>query len=185
MNITGKFLEALKFAAGKHRDQRRKDVLAIPYINHPIEVAYLLWHVGGVRETEILLAGLLHDTIEDTKTTPSEIEAAFGEKVLGYVLEVTDDKRLSKKERKRLQIVQAPNKSDGAKQIKLADKSANIQDIITSPPAGWDIARRNDYLNWAESVVDGVRGVNPDLEAHFDKLLKKGRAFLEADALNL
>src|SRR5687768_39644 len=110
-------LKALHFAADKHRDQRRKNVEASPYINHPIEVAELLSRVGGVTDIVTLQGAILHDTIEDTKTTPEELEETFGAAVRGVVEEVTDDKNLHKLDRKRLQIEHARHISDRAKQI--------------------------------------------------------------------
>src|ERR1051325_3962960 len=98
---TGPLLTALHFAADKHRDQRRKDEGASPYINHPIELAELLARVGGVRDLVVLQAAILHDTIEDTQTTPEELEEHFGKRVREVVLEVTDDKTLLKTDRKR------------------------------------------------------------------------------------
>ena len=172
------FLTALQFAAERHRDQRRKDSSASPYINHPIQVAELMWRVGGVREITTLLAGLLHDTVEDTATRPDEIRDLFGEAVLSLVMEVTDDKRLPKAERKRLQIVNAPHKSRAARQIKLADKASNVRDITQSPPATWSLERKREYLNWSEQVVNGLRGLNPELEAYYDQVLAEGRAIL-------
>ena len=172
------FLTALQFAAERHRDQRRKDSSASPYINHPIQVAELMWRVGGVREITTLLAGLLHDTVEDTATRPDEIRDLFGQAVLSLVMEVTDDKRLPKAERKRLQIVNAPHKSRAARQIKLADKASNVRDITQSPPANWSLERKREYLNWSEQVVNGLRGLNPELEAYYDQVLAEGRAIL-------
>src|SRR5215204_3255095 len=115
-------LKALKFSAEKHRNQRRKDREASPYINHPIDVVELLMRVGGVTDNDVLVAAILHDTVEDTATLPEEVEEHFGGRVRSLVLEVTDDKRLAKEERKRRQVSEAPHKSMGAKQIKLADK---------------------------------------------------------------
>lgn len=171
----GLFLKALRFAAEKHRNQRRKGGDAVPYINHPIAVTELLWRVGGVRDTNTLVAALLHDTIEDTGTTPEEIRTQFGEDVLGLVLECTDDKSLPKAERKRLQIVNAPHKSPRARQIKLSDKINNVQEIAANPPADWSLERRREYLDWTEKVVNGLRGHNPELEALYDRVLAEGR----------
>lgn len=172
------FLTALQFAAERHSSQRRKDSVASPYINHPIQVAELIWRVGGVRELPLLLAALLHDTIEDTATRPDEIRELFGEAVLALVLEVTDDKSLPKAERKRLQVVNAPHKSRAARQIKLADKASNVRDITQSPPASWSLARKREYLDWTEQVVNGLRGPNPELEAYYDQILAEGYAKL-------
>ena len=178
---TGLLLKALRFSADKHRNQRRKDVTQSPYINHPIEVVQLLWDVGGVRDIDVLLAAILHDTIEDTETRPEEISAAFGEAVKGFVLEVTDDKSLPKGERKRLQIETAHGKSYGAKLIKLADKSCNIRDLVTRPPEEWPVERRRDYLLWSEQVVAGLRGTNAALEKYYDHELSSGKLLLGID----
>ncbi|OQY56235.1 MAG: phosphohydrolase [Candidatus Parabeggiatoa sp. nov. 2] len=169
------FLTALKFAAVKHRNQRRKDRKATPYINHPIEVAETLWLRGGVRETVTIVGALLHDTLEDTDATPEEIHNQFGAEILALVQEVTDDKSLPKLERKRLQIEHAPHKSTRAKQLKLADKICNVHDITHSPPHNWSLKLRQEYLDWSEQVVAGLRGVNPALEAHYDALLAEAR----------
>jgi GTP diphosphokinase / guanosine-3',5'-bis(diphosphate) 3'-diphosphatase len=175
---TGLLIRALRFSADKHRYQRRKDQAQSPYINHPIEVAQLLWEVGGVREVGVLLAALLHDTIEDTQTRPEEIRNLFGEQVLSLVLEVTDDKTLPKAERKRLQIEDAPRKSTGAKLIKLADKSCNVRDLAGSPPKDWSLERRREYLLWTERVVAGLSGTNPALEAYYESELRSGKMLL-------
>ncbi len=169
------FFTALKFAADKHSNQRRKNRNATPYINHPIEVANILWQIGGVRDMVTIVGALLHDTLEDTKTTPAEISTQFGAEVLALVQEVTDDKSLPKLERKRLQIVHAPHHSTRAKQVKLADKISNLYDLTHSPPHDWSWKRRQDYLAWAEQVIKGLRGVNPALEAHCDALLTETR----------
>ena len=101
------FIKAVAFAAHKHRDQRRKNVDKSPYINHPIALADILANEGGIRDTQILIAAVLHDTLEDTETTVRELEYEFGKNVASIVLEVTDDKSLHKLERKRRQIAHA------------------------------------------------------------------------------
>ena len=172
----GAILRAVVFAADRHRSQRRKDAAATPYINHPLRVAALLYDVGQVRDGDLLVAALLHDTIEDTATRPAEIAAQFGERVLGIVLEVTDDKSLPKQVRKARQIEHAPHLSAAARMLKLADKSCNVTDLAQSPPADWPPQRISAYLDWAENVVAGLRGVNPPLEAHFDGVVARARA---------
>ena len=171
-------LAALKFAAEKHRDQRRKGADASPYINHPIEVADLLATVGGVRDVDVLQAAILHDTIEDTETTAGEIQDAFGTRVRDLVEEVTDDKSLPKKTRKRLQIEHAPHLSHDAKQIKLADKISNVREIGASPPDDWDVTRRREYIEWARAVVVHCRGANPALAEEFDRVVTDAEAAL-------
>ncbi|OGA65145.1 MAG: phosphohydrolase [Betaproteobacteria bacterium RIFCSPLOWO2_12_FULL_65_14] len=166
-------LKALAFAAHKHRDQRRKDAQASPYINHPIALADLLVNEGGVTDVEVLCAALLHDTVEDTATKQAELEEAFGARIAAIVAEVTDDKKLPKAERKRLQVEHAGALSPEAKVVKLADKICNLRDVAIRPPAHWDLARRREYFDWAKRVVGGVRGAHPRLEAAFDAAYSK------------
>jgi GTP diphosphokinase / guanosine-3',5'-bis(diphosphate) 3'-diphosphatase len=168
-------LKALAFAAHKHRDQRRKDAEASPYINHPIALADVLVNEGGVTDVEVLCAALLHDTVEDTDTTHQELADAFGSRIARIVAEVTDDQTLPKEERKRLQVVHAASISREAKLVKLADKISNLRDVVERPPAKWDLQRRKEYFEWAKQVVDGLRGVHPRLETAFDEAYAKSR----------
>jgi guanosine-3',5'-bis(diphosphate) 3'-pyrophosphohydrolase len=177
---TANLLKAIEFASRKHSSQRRKDEEASPYINHPIAVAHLLADTGDVTDLVTLIAAVLHDTIEDTETTPDELEQLFGQTVRKVVQEVTDDKSLDKAVRKELQVDHAPRLSRRAKEVKLADKIANVQDVTNAPPAGWDLTRRIQYLDWTEKVVAGCRGANASLERLYDEVLEKGRKRLVA-----
>ncbi len=172
-------LKAVKFSAEKHKKQRRKGTDETPYINHPIEVAEMLWRVGEVRDVDVIIAAILHDTIEDTKTTAQEVEEHFGARVRSLVEEVTDDKKLEKEDRKRLQIEHAPTLSSEAKQIKLADKTANIHDVAFAPPPDWSHERRLNYLVWSDKVVVGLRGSNQHLENHYDSMMSNAKTALE------
>ncbi len=172
---TAILLKAIEFASRKHSTQRRKDAEASPYINHPIAVTRLLADTGGITDLVTLIAAVLHDTIEDTETTPSELDEHFGQTVRKVVEEVTDDKVLDKVVRKERQIEHAPHLSRRAKAIKLADKIANVRDVMDSPPPDWPLARRIEYLDWTEKVVAGCRGTNDGLEKLYDEVLKKGR----------
>ncbi|HZX30196.1 MAG TPA: HD domain-containing protein [Rhodocyclaceae bacterium] len=163
-----RLLSAIAFAAHKHRDQRRKDAAASPYINHPIALANVLANEGGIDDEDVLIAAILHDTVEDTDTSEDELIQEFGAGIAAIVMEVTDDKGLPKAERKRLQIAHAPTISRQAKLVKLADKISNLRDIASSPPADWSLARKQQYFDWAKAVVDGLRGVHPVLEGIFD-----------------
>jgi guanosine-3',5'-bis(diphosphate) 3'-pyrophosphohydrolase len=165
--------EALEFAAHKHRDQRRKDPEASPYINHPIALAHILWGGGGIEDPVVICAALLHDTVEDTETTEAELLQRFGPKVASVVMEVTDDKSLPKARRKELQVEHAPHLSREAKLVKLADKISNVRDVASSPPADWPLERRREYFDWAKRVVDGLRGVDGRLEKLFDEAYAK------------
>ena len=177
-------LNATRFAANRHRFQRRKGTDASPYINHPIEVANLLADVGDVTDLTALVAAVLHDTVEDTETTSAEIEALFGAEVRALVAEVTDDKSLPKAERKRLQIEHAPSLSSHAKAIKIADKISNILDITHNPPAGWSPKRKREYLEWAGRVVAGCRGVNQGLDRRFDGVLRDALLSMGVDRID-
>jgi GTP diphosphokinase / guanosine-3',5'-bis(diphosphate) 3'-diphosphatase len=169
LNKHVRLLKAVAFAAEKHKGQCRKGVDASPYINHPIAVATVLAKEGAVRDEELLLAAILHDTVEDTETTFAEIETLFGAAVAAIVREVTDDKSLRNEVRKRLQEEHAPQASAQAKQLKIADKICNIRDIILSPPANWSVERKREYLFWSERVVAGCRGVNELLDKAYDE----------------
>ncbi|NCA70362.1 MAG: bifunctional (p)ppGpp synthetase/guanosine-3',5'-bis(diphosphate) 3'-pyrophosphohydrolase [Sphingobacteriia bacterium] len=170
----GLVIKAAAFAATKHRNQRRKDAEASPYINHPIALADVLVNEGGVDDPIVLCAAILHDTIEDTETTAAEIEEHFGTSISAVVLEVTDDKSLAKAVRKQRQVEQAPHASHAAKLVKLADKICNLRDILGSPPAGWSTERKRAYIDWSARVVAGLRGTHPELERIFDGLHERG-----------
>jgi guanosine-3',5'-bis(diphosphate) 3'-pyrophosphohydrolase len=160
-------IDAIAFAANKHRISR-KNVEASPYINHPIALAHVLAIEAKVHDDEILVAAILHDTLEDTETSFEELRERFGLPIAETVAEVTDDKSLPRQRRKALQIEHAPHLSRRAKLIKLADKICNLRDVASSPPHDWPLQRRREYFDWAKQVVDGVRGAHPKLEAIFD-----------------
>jgi guanosine-3',5'-bis(diphosphate) 3'-pyrophosphohydrolase len=168
LNQCSLILRAANFAANRHRDQRRLGHEDMSYINHPFAVASVLCDEGGVTDVEILAAALLLDTIEDTATTQEELRRAFGARIAGIVVEVTDDKSLSKAEQKRVQLDHAAQASPDAQQLKIADKLCNLREILESPPADWPLFRKHQYFDWAKSVVDQVRGANPVLAQKFD-----------------
>ena len=162
-------IKAMAFAAHKHRDQRRKDVDASPYINHPIALADVLANEAGVDDVEVIAGALLHDTIEDTETTAEELREIFGEEICRIVLDVTDDKRLGKAERKRRQVEHAAHACHKARLVKLADKICNLRDISRTPPVDWSTERKQEYFDWAKEVVDRIRGTHATLERLFDE----------------
>jgi len=170
----GVLLKAVRFAAEKHRDQRRKDERQTPYINHPIAVADTL-RAFGIDDVDVLVAAILHDVLEDTATSPEEIADAFGSRVLGIVQEMTDDKSLPKQTRKDLQVEDAPKLSEQARWVKLADKICNLSDMTKTPPVGWPMERCVAYVDWCEAVVAGCRGVHVGLEERFDDVCKNAR----------
>lgn len=173
--MSQQLLKSIHFAAEKHRTQRRKDVAQTPYINHPIAVAETL-RLHKIVDKNILIAAILHDTIEDTDTSPEEIADAFGKRVQKLVLEVTDDKSLPKLKRKEQQIEHAPNLSEGARLIKLADKICNVRDMVQSPPAGWPLERLQGYIDWCEAVIGNMKETHSELESLFKDVCREARA---------
>lgn len=170
-------IDAIAFAAHAHRAQRRKDADATPYINHPVALVRILAVEAGIDDPDILCAAALHDYLEDCcgsdgqpglETGRQQLRNRFGDAVLAYVDALTDDKTLPKAERKRLQVEHAANASHGARLVKLADKIANLRDLIEFPPADWPAYRRREYFDWTAEVVAGMRGTHPQLEALFD-----------------
>lgn len=173
MNELHRLIKAVDFAAKKHRDQRRKDAEGTPYINHPIALAALLIeHVGG-EELPVIISAILHDTVEDTETTPDELEEHFGSEVREIVMEVTDDTSLPKERRRQLQVEHAGRSSYQARLVKLADKICNLRDMHDHPPATWSLDRKRAYYDWARDVIDQLRGTHRELEAIFDAVYNR------------
>jgi (p)ppGpp synthase/HD superfamily hydrolase len=170
--------EAVAFAAQRHVGQRRKGARQEPYFNHLAEVAALVAEATEGRDAALVAAAYLHDVVEDTPATEAEIRGRFGADVAALVMEVTDDKRLPKAERKLAQIARAPTKSERAKLIKLADKISNLRSLADSPPTAWPASQRADYIEFSVRVVDGLRGASPILEAEFDRTVEKARRSL-------
>jgi guanosine-3',5'-bis(diphosphate) 3'-pyrophosphohydrolase len=162
-------LSAISFAAAKHRKQRRKDVDASPYINHPLQLAHVRATEGRISDVETLMAAVLHDTVEDTLTTYEELVQNFGTTVADVVMELTDDRKLRKEQRKQHQVDHAPHLTQRAALVKLADKTCNLRDVASSPPAGWPIERKREYFDWAKRVVDMLSPVNGKMRAAFDE----------------
>ncbi|MGY4627746.1 HD domain-containing protein [Bradyrhizobium sp. USDA 4486] len=170
--------EAAELAAHRHNGMARKGRGNQPYINHLAEVANLLATATDGADAELVAAGWLHDTIEDTDTTREELAQTFSARVASLVVECTDDMSLPKAERRQKQIEDAPHKSPGAKLIKIADKISNIGARIQSDPTAGERDELADYTGWAEQVVAGCRGGNAWLDTKFDDAVKAARALL-------
>jgi hypothetical protein len=169
---------AVHFAAEKHANQRRKGIAAEPYINHLVEVAELVSNALEEPDTNLVIAALLHDTIEDAGVTREELAERFGPEVAKLVAEVTDDKLLPKHERKRLQIENAPTKSIGAQTIQLADKISNLQ-VTESSSSKSSVEKRSrpplfgaSERNCAEECV---KCVNCPIHSDKHKAIRKVR----------
>jgi guanosine-3',5'-bis(diphosphate) 3'-pyrophosphohydrolase len=170
--------EAAELAARRHNGMARKGRGNEPYINHLAEVANLLALVTGGADAELVAAGWLHDTIEDTETTREELAEKFSERVALLVVECTDDMGLDKPVRRQKQVEDAPHKSPGAKLIKIADKISNIRARILPDPNKAEREDLIDYVNWAEQVVTGCRGGNAVLDRAFEETVKLARSTL-------
>jgi (p)ppGpp synthase/HD superfamily hydrolase len=163
-------LKAADAAARWHVHQRRKGPAQEPYINHLLETAMLVADATGGTDTNLIIAALLHDAIEDCAVPRAMIAEKFGDDVASIVEEVTDDKSLPKQVRKDEQVRTASKKSPRAKLLKLADKTSNLRAVATSPPADWSVERRKTYVDWSREVVNnGMRGANQRLEDQFDQ----------------
>lgn len=147
---TESIFRVIPFAALKHSQQTRKDKDKTPYIIHPMGVARAIVEYGQEYDATVIQAALLHDTIEDTQTTFEEIEANFGVTIRRFVEEVTEDKKLTRPERKQWWIDTAAQKSPKASLIILADKTCNMLDART---VDWDQKRVDEYFTWCHKVI--------------------------------
>jgi GTP diphosphokinase / guanosine-3',5'-bis(diphosphate) 3'-diphosphatase len=163
-------LAAAQFAARKHSSQRRKGDSAEPYVNHLIEVAHLLAELPAAFDLNLVIAGFLHDTLEDTPVTRSELAERFGEDVTSLVEQVTDDKSLERTVRKHLQVQNAHAISPRAQNLSTADKISNMRSTLCDPPSDWSPQRRREYFDWAKAVVDRFPAVDPKLKAEFESV---------------
>ena len=170
--------EAAELAARRHNGMARKGRGSEPYVNHLAEVANLLAAATDGADAELVAAGWLHDTIEDTETTREELAQTFSARVADLVVECTDDMSLPKTVRRQKQIEDAPHKSSDAKLIKIADKVSNISARILADASAAERDELIDYVSWAEKVVAGCRGGNAALDRTFDDTVKLARGSL-------
>jgi (p)ppGpp synthase/HD superfamily hydrolase len=160
---------AVHFAAEKHNFQRRKNTTADPYINHCIDAMHILSQ-AGIEDPNILAAAVLHDTLEDTKTTFEELIHEFGEEITLLVQECTDDKSLAKIERKRVQIEHSKHIQIGSKLVKLADKISNCKGLLHDPPASWSPEIVKGYFQWSFLVCENLFGHNSILDQQMKEI---------------
>lgn len=153
--------EAIQFAAIKHRGQVRK-ATDIPYISHPFAVAMMLQEAGHPKE--VVMAGVLHDTLEDTSATEDEIGALFGEEVLALVMSASEpNKSLPWEERKRHTLSGLASRSDNELAVIIADKLHNLRsirlDIETHGEKVWGrFNRGKEQQSWYyQGIVNAVR----------------------------
>lgn len=173
-----KIVEGISYSAERHQSQTRKNQNRTPYIIHPMGVARQIIEIEGIWNEDILLAALLHDVIEDTyeigetEQGYEEIRFLFGEKVEEYVRELSDDKSLPAEVRKELQIEHASHKSFGAAAVKLSDKLYNLNDLMKDPPPNWSKERIDQYLIWAQRVIESLPSYHPKLRAALEQVFE-------------
>lgn len=120
--------KAICFAVEHHAGQLRKGTV-VPYITHPLEVMSILMRMNG--SIELQIAGLLHDTVEDTDVTIEEIRSTFGERVAALVSSHTEDKEKTWKERKQHTIDSLATADRDTKLLILADKVSNLRSMLS------------------------------------------------------
>lgn len=168
-----KIVDAIEFAAEKHKGQTRKNKERTPYIAHPLAVANALMEIGKVRDQEVIVAGLLHDTLTDTKTTDGEIEKRFGRTVAKIVREGSSEKGGSSAEWKRRQVILAPKWSDGVAMIKMCDQIYNLDNLLYDAPAHWNRQRVDDYFHWTQAVLERLPMANELLRSAVEKRISQ------------
>lgn len=161
---------ALDYATEKHHLQMRKNKEKTPYISHPLLVTSHLIE-GGVRESSVIIASLLHDIIQDGHATFEELDAKFGSDVANIVREVTEDLKLAAAERKRKLVVEAVKKSPGATQILLADMICNLGELLETPPESWSPLRIERYFQWTQTLLDRLPQSNEKLKRETQNLI--------------
>ncbi|KAL3984703.1 HD domain family protein [Acanthocheilonema viteae] len=166
-------IKAADLAARRHRQQRRKDITQTPYINHPIGVAYILTNEGQITDTATIIAAILHDVVEDTKTTDEEIREMFGDEVADIVKECTVIKNMKREVRMKFELEKASGLSHKAKLVHLADKLYNIRDIERGTPFGWTKQQVTEYILFAKDLLRNIRGINEPLETALDDIINK------------
>ncbi len=175
-----RILAATRFAAHKHKDQRRKDHAASPYIVHPIAAAELLIE-AGVDDEATLITAILHDTIEDTETNRDEIAAEFGEEIAALVEEVTVMESGIKAIDKKREIDDAAKLSPKAALVRVADKICNLTDVVYDTPRLWTEERRNRYFIWAQKVIAAADIKNTHLLDQLKKVVAEGEKKYKTD----
>jgi guanosine-3',5'-bis(diphosphate) 3'-pyrophosphohydrolase len=161
-------MKAAETAARWHAHQKKKGAAQDPFIDHLLAVASLVTEASNGHDPDLAIAALLHDAMEHREISRARIADGFGERVAHLVEECTYDKALGEHERKRKQVEDAPEKSAGAKLIRLADKIDNVRRMGSDPPPDWSARRQLDYIAWAREVVAELRGTNVWLEQQFD-----------------
>jgi (p)ppGpp synthase/HD superfamily hydrolase len=167
--LSSRFPDALRFAIEAHGPQTRKGG-DVPYVAHLLAVASLVLEAGG--DEDMAIAGLLHDTIEDTDVTADDLVTAFGPRVAGIVVGCTDSDEKPKppwrqrKERYVAHLV-APSTPNDVLVVAAADKLHNARSLLADyRHLGEEAARRfnagpADQLWYHQTVASILQGRIP------------------------
>ncbi len=169
---------AAAFAGQRHAGQIRKHTVAEPFLSHLAEVAELLATSLTEPDAHLVAAGWLHDVVEKADVREQELEGRFGPFVAELVMDVSDDQSLPRDERRRLQVIETPGKSDAARMLKLADKTSNLRALAAHAGAA---GSRDDLLAeiaFAEAVAAACRGLNQALDHAFYEAAAAARSSL-------
>ena len=171
---------AIYFATKAHNGQKRKTEKDVDMIFHPFTVGMILQRAGA--STNCVIAGILHDVVEDTKYTIEDIKKEFGNDIANIVLEVTEDKKLEWKERKTEAINKIRTASIEGKLVECADKINNLETLYSSYcEMGEDIWKSfnkpKEYQKWYytemyKAVIQGTKEDNK-LFGRYKKILNK------------
>lgn len=169
-----------QFADRAHTGQYRKGrpgAPKVPYIEHPRAVARILHDEAGVVDPVVLQAALLHDTMEDCGVSHENLVSEFGHDVADVVRELTNDADTPPGGKLAMQLAHAKKMSARAAAVKTADKTANLRDILSSPP-DWSADRMRQYYDDANAVVTAMAEPHPVLQEIFKDVYSSGRRSL-------
>ncbi len=152
-----RYAEAVLYTMHKHAAQTRRD--GSPYIAHPLRVAESLRSIGGIDDMDVILAGLMHDLIEDTDCEWATIANRFGDRVADLVAVLSGDMRLPKPQRRQEVVDRIRTASDQAKAVRLADRLDNLTDM-----KGFTESRRQEYIRDSHKILEACKGANSALE---------------------
>ena len=178
------FLRGLAAAAHAHEYAARKST-GYSYLVHPVRMVISLL-LSGVEDVEILVAALLHDTVEDSGVTIGGIQTMFEKsgypRVHSIVAEVTDDRShgTTREMRKRAQLSHAPHLSEGARLVKSVDMWDNLRSIFEhGPPSKWTVAYTQGYFLWKYEIFKLIQGVNTEVDMALQYIFEMERFTLD------
>ncbi|PZO87448.1 MAG: bifunctional (p)ppGpp synthetase/guanosine-3',5'-bis(diphosphate) 3'-pyrophosphohydrolase [Micavibrio aeruginosavorus] len=162
--------KAKTLAAKKHAHLTLYNAAHSPAILHIGEVAGWVEQHGG--SEDMIAAAWLHDIVEDTDVTITQVEEIFGPGIALLVDGLTDPPHfapLPLEQRKPMQAERLKGKGEEVKLIKICDQLSNVRRILNDPPTDWNFQTQFQYIKGARAVADICRGVNADLDRLFDE----------------